>query len=275
MKLAVLSDVHGNLPALQAVLDDIECWRPDKVVLNGDLVSRGPYSVECLQLARQRLPDAVFIEGNHEAFVLWCGANPCDPQHPKYLIRRFAHWTFERLGSAVADISGWPDHLDDTEMEGGSLHITHGSRLGNRDGIHPRVDDQELAAKLGDPRDLFIASHTHIAMVRRFNGNLVVNTGSVGQPFDADRRASYGRFWFNNGAWRSEIMRVEYDYDRAQQDFFDSGFVDECGPLAGLIYREFRQARPHVGIWMRRYINAVSAGEITVARAVKEYLDTL
>lgn len=275
MKLAVLSDVHGNLPALHAVLDDIEKWRPDRVVLNGDLVSRGPYSAECLQLARTRLTDAVFVEGNHEAFVLWCRENPCNPDHPKYDIRRLAHWTLHRLGDAVAQIEGLPDHLDETGLEGGTLHITHGSRIGNRDGIHWRVSDKDLAVKLGEPRDLFIGSHTHIAMIRRYGGSLVVNTGSVGQPFDSDVRAAYGRFCFTKGTWHAEIVRIEYDRHQAQRDFIDSGFIDQCGPLARLIHREFCEARPHVGIWMRRYLDPVVARTITVAEAVDEYVRDL
>lgn len=275
MKLAVLSDVHGNLPALQAVLDDIEAWRPDRIVLNGDLVSRGPSSVECLQLARERLPDASFIEGNHEAFVLWCSENPCGPEHPKYDIRRFALWTLQRLGGAISHIKGWPGHLDDTDIEGGTFHITHGSRLGNRDGIHPRVSDEDLAPKLGDPRDLFIASHTHVAMVRDYQGSLVVNTGSVGQPFDRDPRAAYGRFWFHNNRWKAQIVRVDYDRHRAQRDFIESGFVDQCGPLARLIHHEFCEARPHVGVWMRRFLDPVSAETISVEEAVTQYMREL
>ncbi len=275
MKLAVLSDVHGNLPALEAVLDDIAQWQPDRVVVNGDLVSRGPRSMECLRLARRALPQADFVEGNHEAYVLWCRENPCTTAHNEYDIQRLAQWTCQRLGDDVDAIAGWPDHLDETELDGGSLHITHGSRLGNRDGIHPRLNEDELSSKLGDPRDLFVGSHTHIAMVRNHRGSLVVNTGSVGQPFDGDKRASYGRFYFSAGSWRVQITRVNYDYKRAQQDFIESGFIEECGPLARLIHYEYLHARPHMGTWMRRYKAAVIAGETTAARAVEEYMGCL
>ena len=58
MKIAILSDVHGNLPALTAVLEDIERWRADQVIVNGDLVSRGPYRLDCLRLLQARIPHA-------------------------------------------------------------------------------------------------------------------------------------------------------------------------------------------------------------------------
>jgi predicted phosphodiesterase len=276
VKIAVLSDIHGNLPALEAVLDDIERWTPDEVIVNGDLVSRGPYSLACLRLIETRFPQAHFLAGNHETFVLQCSDAPPDPADAAYDLNRFACWTERRLGKAVEQIRTWADHVDLAGLEGrSSFHVTHGSRLGNREGIYPDMEAETLARRLGDPRDLFVGSHTHRALVRRFRGNLVVNTGSVGQPLDSDPRAAYGRFWFRDGAWRAEIGRVAYDKARAERDFVDSGFLDECGPMAQLIYRELRESRWHVAAWRRRYLPQVKAGTVSVARSVDDYLGSL
>ncbi len=276
MKIAVLSDIHGNVPALEAVLDDLDRWRPDEVIVNGDLVSRGPHSLEVLRLLQTRRPACRFLTGNHETFVLSCAGETPDPQDPTFDLRRFAHWSAVRLGPALDEIRSWDDHLDLDDLEGGSsVHITHGSRLGNRSGIQPETSDEDLAAKLGDPRDLFVGSHTHRPLTRRFNGTLVVNTGSVGQPFDGDARSAYGRFTLRGGRWRAEIARVAYDKVRAERDFIDSGFVDECGPMAGLIFLEHRQNRMHCGPFMHRYHAAIKAGEISVAAAVEHYRQRL
>jgi predicted phosphodiesterase len=276
MKLAVLSDVHGNVPALDAVLEDIAAWRADMLVVNGDLVSRGPYSLECLRLLQTRFPDAQLLTGNHETYVLRCADAPADPDQPTYEIDRFAHWAQQQLGDAVEEIRQWPDHLDLSDLEpGASVHITHGSRLGNRDGLSLRVPDEELAEKLGDPRDLFIGSHTHKPMLRSFREAQVVNTGSVGQPMDGDPRAAYGRFTLQAGRWQSCIQRIVYDRARAEQDFHDSGFLDEAGPLPRLIHLELQQSRAHLGPWRRRYLAAIQAGEIGVADAVEAYLERL
>jgi putative phosphoesterase len=275
MKIAVLSDVHGNVPALEAVLEDIEGWAPDEVIVNGDLVSRGPCSLECLKLLERWFPDARLIKGNHESFVLACADQPRDPEDSGYDMWRIAQWTTDQLGEAVEGLRAWPEHIDLIDLEGGSFHVTHGSRLGNRDGIHAAISDAELASKLGDPRDLFIASHTHRPFMRRFAGKLVVNVGSVGQPFDGDRRAAYGRFWLARSRWRAEIARIAFDRERAERDLRDSGLLETGGPLVRVIELELRDARMLLGTWMTRYGAALDAGAVTVADAVEEFLDRL
>lgn len=272
MKIAVLSDVHGNVPALEAVLDDVEAWRPDQVIVNGDLINRGPCSLACLRLVQARVPRCRFLKGNHETFVLAAADAPGDPAHPASELNRMAGWTRAQLGAAVEEIRGWGDQIDLPDLECGSIHITHGSRRSNREGIHAGTPDDELAVRLGDPRALFVASHTHRPFVRRFNGGLVANTGSVGQPFDDDPRASYGRFTCRRDGWRAEITRVVYDKARAERDFVESGFLEAAGAIGRLIHLELQQCRPHIAQWRRCYLDAVERGEITVAEAVERYL---
>lgn len=275
MKLAVLSDVHGNVPALEAVLADIEAWRPDEVIVNGDLINRGPHSLACLRVIQARFPHCRLLKGNHETFVLAAAATPADPDDPLTELNRMAWWTCAQLGSTIEEVKGWADHLDLTDLDGGSLHITHGSRRSNREGIHPEISEEELAARLGDPRALFIAAHTHRPFMRRFNGNLVVNVGSVGQPFDGDARASYGRFTFAKGGWRAELKRVAYDKPQAENDFVTSGFLEAAGPIGRLIHLELRQSRAHIAPWRHQYLEAVKSAQLTVAEAVDRYLASL
>jgi predicted phosphodiesterase len=272
MKIAVLSDVHGNVPALEAVLEDIARWRPDEVVVNGDLVNRGPCSLEVLQLLQREQPAARLLRGNHENWLLRCHEQGPDLDSVTHEIDRFAHFALRQLDKTVEEIALWDDHLDLTELEGGSLHITHGSRKGDRHGIAPETEGEELIERLGDPRDLFVGSHTHRAFRRLHNGNQVVNTGSVGQPFDHDVRSAYVRLQFHSGKWQVESVRVAYDRARAIADFERSGFLDEGGALTRVIFREFVEARVHVGPWRRKYLNAIQAGEISVVDAVERYL---
>jgi putative phosphoesterase len=275
MKIAVLSDIHGNVPALETVLEDVARWEPDELIVNGDLINRGPYSLACLHLLQRSFPRSRVLRGNHEDFVLSCAARDHDPEHPTYDLRRFAHWTYAQLGAAVAEVRQWDNHIDLTELDGGALHITHGSRLGNRDGISARTEESELPAKLGERRDLFITSHTHKPMWREFEGTLVVNTGSVGAPFDEDPRACYGRFTFDGRRWRAEVVRLQYDRARAEHDFAASGFLEQGGPLTRLMLEELRHSRMFVGPWMRQYHEAVLAQEISVERAVRDFLGTV
>ena len=252
MKLAVLSDIHGNLPALEAVLDDLGKWRPDRVIINGDVINRGPDSPGCLELIARQLPTITLIKGNHEEFVLACAEKPFTPGIQRHELRRFAHWTIGQLGDRLQAVSHWREDLDLIDSEGGELHITHGTRLGKRDGIRPNTDPADLAGKLGDPKRLFITAHTHQPLVLDYEGTLVVNTGSVGSPFDRDPRAAYGRFTFHSGRWDAEITRLEYDRARTERDYEESGFLDGGGPFARIMLMELRQSRGHMAVWMRQ-----------------------
>ncbi len=275
MKLAVISDIHGNLPALEAVLDDLAKWRPDQVILNGDLINRGPDSRGCLGLVTQQLPHCHIVKGNHEEFVLACAEKEFSPGIQRHELRRFAHWTIDQLGTGLEVVRQWHEDLDLTDPDGGELHITHGTRLGKRDGIRHNTDPETLPAKLGDPRQLFITAHTHQPLILDYEGTLVVNTGSVGSSFDRDYRAAYGRFTFHAGRWKAEIVRVDYDRARTERDYVESGFLEQGGPFARVMLTELRQSRGHMAPWMRRYHQAVLDGEITVEQAVTEYLASL
>lgn len=271
MKIAVLSDVHGNVPALEAVLADIAHWAPDCLVVNGDLINRGPRSLAVYKMLEPQFPQPFFVKGNHEQFVLSEAASP-EPETPDFDLTRFARWTARQMGAVLDGIAGWKDSLDLSDPEGGHLHLTHGTRLGNRDAIRPETPDEELPAKLGDPRELFVTSHTHTPLVREYGGTLIVNTGSVGSPFDRDSRAAYAQLSFSRGRWQASIRRVPFDRARAERDFFDSGFIDGAGPLARVMLAEFRQNRGLMGRWMRNYHRAVLEREISVERAVEQYL---
>lgn len=272
MKIAVLSDVHGNVPALEAVLEDVARWQPDELIINGDLVNRGPYSLDVLQMLQREHPSARYLRGNHENWLCYCHERGPDESSLTHEIDRFAYFALGQLGEAINTIADWDDHYDVSEEDGASLHVTHGSRLGDRFGISPECEGVVLEEKLGDPRDLFIGSHTHRAFSRRHNGNLVVNTGSVGQPFDNDVRAAYVQVSFQQACWQAESVRVEYDREQAIRDFELSGFLDEGGVLTQVILREFIEARVHVGPWRRKYLDAIKAGEISVLDSVQRYL---
>jgi len=275
MKIAVLSDVHGNLPALEVVLEDIARWVPDLVLVNGDLINRGPCSLQVLQLLLQRHPDSIFLKGNHETFVLACGSREEPRSGPVYEIRRFTHWTYAQLGLEMKRIATWDDHLDLDDLEGGTVHVTHGTRLGNRDGITPRTEEHKLQEKLGDRRDLFVTSHTHWPFIREFNDTLLVNSGSVGSPFDRDHRSSYAQLSFSRGRWRAEIIRLDYDRTRTERDYMESGFMDAGGPITRVMLMELRHARGLIAPWMRKYEAAVIRGEISLEQSVEMHLEKM
>jgi hypothetical protein len=119
---------------------------------------------------------------------------------------------------------------------------------------------------------VFVTAHTHRPFTRQVNGTLVVNAGSVGTPADGDGRASYAQVAWQDGRWQAYIARVPYAFEQTRQAYLVSGILTEAGPIAWLLYYEWRLARYFYPHWMARYWQAVLAGEIGAETAVRHYL---
>ena len=279
MRVVIFSDVQANLPAMQEAVERILKWDPDLVVMAGDLVNRGPKSLECLELFDQlrRTRGWLPVQGNHETYVLRCGAEaPGTPLEAE--LRRFADWTYAQLRPRIAALTGWPDHLcfhaasAEPAAAQSWVHVTHGTMASNRDGIGPGVPDAALRGKLPPDIALFVTAHTHRPLERVLDGIPILNVGSVGSPFDGDVRGSFARLEWRGGCWQREIVRFTYDRARADRDFLASGFIEEGGALARILYEEWRQARPLMPRWRRDFEAAVLAGERAPGPAVAEFL---
>jgi hypothetical protein len=142
----------------------------------------------------------------------------------------------------------------------------------NREGITTSVPDESLRGKLPPDIALFVTAHTHRPLERVLDGTPILNVGSVGSPFDCDPRGSYALLEWSRGRWRWEIVRFEYDRAQTERDFRDSGFIEEGGPLARILYEEWRQARLLMPKWRVGYEPAVLAGELALGRAVDQFL---
>ncbi len=273
MKVALISDIHGNVPALLAVLDDVERFGPDHVVVNGDTVSRGPVSSTCLEILSERATAGRyqwhFVRGNHEDYVARHLGRPPDLEDIRFELARLSYWTFRQIGSAWAEqIQAWTLTVELPE----GFRATHASMIRNDDGIYVRTPDFMARRKMAPAPSLFATAHTHRPFVRRVDQTLVVNSGSVGVPFDGDVRASYARSWWLNGEWSAEIVRVDYDREQAEREYHESGCLTESGTLTRIIFEEWKRARPTIRTWLRRYLAAVIAGQIEIEVAVDDYL---
>lgn len=280
MKIAVLSDIHANLPAFEAVAAHIESWGADEVVIAGDLVNRGPRPLECFRFfqEKQRAQGWRALLGNHEAYVLkWL--KPGAPRSgPKFEVHKASHWTFQQLGEAIHEVAALPKQISLPGPDGREIRFVHGSMIGDRDGIYPETSDHELAGKISPGGRtvarpaLFAVGHTHRPLVRSLNGTLVVNAGSAGLPFDQDTRPSYAQITWRSGRWSAEIVRIDYDIQRAERDFEQTGFDPDAGPLVKLVRIELQQGSSQLFCWAARYQQSALAGEITMEQAVSRYL---
>jgi len=275
MKIAVLADIHANLPALQTVTEQLEAWRPDRVIVAGDVVNRGPRPAECLRFVQERQRDDgwLVVIGNHEEYVI-SQARPDAPRSgPQFEILRGSYWTYQKLDQDVSALEAMPFQVSLMAPDGGEVRVTHASMLGTREGIYKRTPDEELIHKVGQPAPaVFCVGHTHRPLVRRLNGTLVVNVGAVGLPFDGDTRAGYAQLTWQEEGWEAQIVRLDYDRTQAARDFYETGFLDEASSFAQLVQVELRTAQSLIFGWTRRYEDAILAGTITAQEAVNEFL---
>lgn len=277
MKLAVLADIHANYIALQTVTEHVEAWCPDKVVVAGDIVNRGPRPVECLRFVQEKQQSHgwLTVRGNHEDYVISCGEPDAPSAGPEYDIFRTGHWTYRQLNGNVSALEAMPFQQSLKIPNDIEARITHGSMRGNRDGIYPETTNDELRQQIQPPPSLLCVGHTHRPLVRQIDGTLVVNVGAAGLPFDSDLRASYAQLIWQQGEWSAKIIRLNYDRQQTEKDFYESGFMEESGAFAPLILNEFHTARSRLYQWAERYEAKVLAGEMTIQESVNRYLKKL
>jgi predicted phosphodiesterase len=275
MKIAILSDIHGNLPALEAVTADIEGWRPELILVNGDIVNGGPCSRACWQLVQEKEEGHGWqpLRGNHEDYVVeW--ADPQMPrQGPAFELSRLSYWTYGQLNGEVAALAALPDRFGYEAEDGSSLLVIHASIWGPRAGIYPATPEEEMRRKIAPYPTVFVTAHTHVPFMRQVGETLLINIGAVGLPGDGDWRASYGRLtWSRARGWQGEIRRVAYDREQAARDFVESGFLAEAGPGAALTLVELRAARDAKTKWTQAYGQRVREGQISMEEAVRQFL---
>ena len=201
MRVAAIYDVHGNLPALEAVLADIDAERVDAVVSGGDLVA-GPFPADALALLESRA-DVRFLCGNADRLVL----EGVDEHEQDWAAPR------ERLGErALETIRSWPLTVE-LEIEGlGRILFCHAVPSADEPIFTRITPDDEVAQLIGDvAADLVVCGHTHAQFDRRLASGLrIVNAGSVGMPYQGRR----GAFWALLGP-EVELRCTEYDTEAA------------------------------------------------------------
>jgi putative phosphoesterase len=214
--MGFLSDIHGNLPALEAALTDAKGRGARAVVCAGDMTGYGPFPDQvCRLLEERRIPSII---GNYDRKALDVAANgQAATVGMKQKKRKILLWTAAHLGDQSRRyLAGLPERIARRLYGGYKLLVVHGSPLSMEDAIYPSITPRGLEAKLGDERpDILVCGHTHIPFVRRIGGTLVVNCGSAGHPVDGDPRPAYALVEAEAGVGpRGRIIRFDYDFDR-------------------------------------------------------------
>jgi putative phosphoesterase len=215
MRIAALSDIHGNLPALEAVLVDVEREDVDAIVAAGDCVS-GPWPAEVFD--RLEAVGARIVRGNADRLT---GVREADSHH--------AAWIEARLGAhRLASVADWPLTLE-LDVDGlGAVLVCHATPVSDEPIYTSLTPDEELVAVLGPvDADVLVCGHTHMQYDRELSSGLrVVNPGSVGLPYEGRR----GAFWALLGP-DVEFRHTEYDVERTIRAIRELGAPIEEQPL--------------------------------------------
>jgi hypothetical protein len=268
MRIAIIADIHGNLPALEAVLARLDDLRPDCVVVAGDVVNGGPDSRACWE--RIRATGWPVLRGNHERYVYDFGTARAAPEWsgPKF---GPAQWSVQQLGPAIAaELAALPATLRLPEVPG--VLFVHASPRGDADSVFPHSPEEDFAERFsGAGAELIVRAHNHYAGVRTWQGGRIVTAGSVGLPLDGIVAAQFSLLEQRNGTgWDVRHVAVPYDVAAAVRRFDDSGYVEAAGPMARLFQREVETAAFQIVpflTWLRR-----TGGEVTSRAALEARL---
>jgi putative phosphoesterase len=232
VRLALISDIHGNLPALEAVLEALAREEVDEIVCLGD-VAVGPQPGETLDRVREL--GCPVVLGNWDDYFIR-GFPSHDTEIGRQLVEMGEWWADQLSTDQRAFIETFVD-----ELERPGLIAFHGSPRSYEDFIYATTPDEELSQMLDGTRAPMLAGgHTHFAMVRHFDGTLLVNPGSVGLPFAKQERvmrispwAEYAIVDADEGHLSVDLRRTVFDVDSLLQLIRGSG-MPHAGWWAGL-----------------------------------------
>jgi predicted phosphodiesterase len=219
MRVAALYDIHGNLPALEAVLADVGI-RADRLVVGGDFIW-GPFPGETVDVIRELGDRAVVIAGNSEREVI--ERLDLTGQLPPHLVAP-VRWTAERLSADQLEfIAGLPKTAA-LEIEAlGPTLFCHATPRNDEELVTRQTPDEALADALeGVEQRLVVCGHTHMQFDRTISARRIVNPGSVGMPYER-RPAAYWAF-LGPGV---RLQRTTYDVELAVQRMRAVGFPYE------------------------------------------------
>jgi len=219
MRMALLADIHANLPAFKAVLQDLEKKKITQIFHAGDIVGYNPFPNECVELVRRHKIESV--KGNHDNAVITGDTSCFNPvaaegidwtvceisgRNKKFLEQLPLSLSFKSSGLRVKIVHGSPDnHLEEYVF-----------LLG--------FSKKRLKAFVKDC-DILVLGHTHIPMLINIAGKIIVNPGSVGQPRDGDCRASYAVLDTEKPG--VENCKVGYDVQRTAKAVREAGLPEE------------------------------------------------
>src|SRR6478672_10406521 len=216
MRVAILADIHGNLPAVEAVLEDIARTSPDYIVAAGDLALRGAHPKEVVQLLDDKC-DALLM-GNTDCYIAgnYLGGAYRERDHWK---TDLLHWTRDQLGAdLVKRLGELPFSARYSPRRGQDLFVCHANPRNLEESVDPTLDERQLQRFFQHVDAAAVAfGHLHFPYRRRLGRMIIADVASAGIPRDGDLRPAWGLFTYTPKGWRVQIRRVRYHVKKATQ----------------------------------------------------------
>jgi predicted phosphodiesterase len=246
-KLAILSDIHANLPALEAVIEDLSQFKIDYVIVAGDVINFGPFTQQVVQRVVEN--KWAVIRGNGELFLLDYGTPRAPKEWNDPIDFPIPPWLNRQLDNNWKNtIATWPDTLTLRFSDAPSIRVVHGTPQSHWDSLWPTLTDEKIAEFLEEVEEnTVIAGHTHLPLDRQSGRWHLLNPGSVGVPLDGQFTASYMLLDGDERGWRPTFKRTAFDYEPIFREFERLAFIEECGVIGRLYIEVFKTARPQLG----------------------------
>jgi putative phosphoesterase len=216
MKIALIGDIHANLPALEAVLAHIENLGAKKIWNLGDSVGYGPFPNKVVQILRK--DDRILsILGNYDRQVLKFKKKRNKWRKSKHPDKYTAfEWAYENLSKKNRKYLRFLSKEVRVKVRGHRILLAHGSPASDKEHLYPDTPEDRLRelAKMAKKTDIIVVGHSHQPFVRQVDDVWFINTGSVGRPDDGDPRACYAILRFQGDEFQVQHHRVEYDVER-------------------------------------------------------------
>lgn len=213
MRIAVMSDIHGNFEALSAVMSAIETEDIDEIIFLGDLVFKGPEPKDCFQFMKQIKP-YIWLKGNTDEWFDLKEAGEIENKLKDDVYEYFLFAKNELSNNNLRFLSRLPKK-DSFEIFGKNILCVHGTPKSNNDILDSRRSDEEIKEIVKDvEEDILLCGHSHHSFYKEIEGKKIINVGSVGLPFDGIPKASFIVLDIRkNKEIGIEFKRIDYDIE--------------------------------------------------------------
>ncbi|MBN2503697.1 MAG: metallophosphoesterase family protein [Anaerolineales bacterium] len=246
MKIAIFADIHSNIHALHAVLEDIERQRPDVVVCAGDMVGIPHPSGMAVwdTLCDRSIP---ILKGNHEEYVIkFHSPEPND--EIKHSVQfgplQFVAGQYPTERTTQLEALPFSMHIDGPQ--GKDVFVCHGSPLGTSCSIAGEWNAELETALATQPETVIVGAHYHRRWHKHWNGKTLLLSGSGGLHLEGQLEAVYLLLTFTQGEWHYEHRALAYDFPAALHTYVESGILENGGPVSWLMLDEIMHQQPNL-----------------------------